>query len=362
MHARARTPRRLLVGLAIGLLTAVAGAAVGAMADSLPPAVRSWQVLVGVAVAAVVIAVVGQILLESDRATPHGLCRVAAASHGDGGAEVIAVTATGSVLTATYTEDGNWSEWTDLCAEGVTVDVTAFARVQDEVEYFAVDSHGALRTMRRGRAGTTSWRAVGGTVPGGRLRRIASVSHADDHREVFGITDTGHGVHMWSDGDGDWSAWHDMWSPSGRDVAACSTKPKLMECFVIDRDGDVWHRWWWEKRWVDWYSWGREKHAAVAVAAFRNTNELQEMLVADSTGRLAHRWYPVDASWSDWTPMPAPEPMVDVAGAATSGRKPNFFTVDRDGRLWQRAYDEGWGPWRTVPVDRVSGPRRQEVR
>jgi hypothetical protein len=361
MHARALMLRRIAVGLVIGLLTAVAGAAIGAVADTLPPALRSWQVLVGAAVVAVVIGVGVQVVLETDRGAPRGLRRVAAVSHGEGAAEVVAVTASGSVVTATYTEDVGWSEWLDLGAEGDTVDVAALVRVEDEVEYFTVDTTGVLWTMRRGAGTTTSWRPVGGNVPGGRLRRIAAVSHTADHREVFGVTDAGRGVQLWSGGDGDWSDWHDMWSPPARDVGACSNKPGLMECFVVNRDGDVWHRWYWE-RWVDWYSWGREKHAAVAVAAFRNTHELQEMLVADSTGRLAHRWHTEHQPWSDWTHMPAPERMVDVAGAATSGGKPNFFTVDRDGRLWQRCYDDGWGPWRRVPVGRASGQRRQEVR
>lgn len=357
MHARALTTRRLLVGLVAGLLTAAGGAAIGAMADSLPSALRSWQVLAGISVVAIAVAVV----LQVERSTARGLRRVAAVSHGGGVVEVIAVTADGAVVAATYTEDGTWSEWADLAAVGETVDVTALVRVEDSVEYFAVDGHGVLRTMRRGRDRTTSWLPVGGNVPGGRLRRIASMSYSADHREVFGITDAGRGVHMWSNGEGDWSAWHDMLSPAGRDVAACSTRPELIECFVVDRDGDVWHRWWLE-RWVDWYSWGREKHAAVAVAALRSTNETQEMLVADSIGRLAHRWHKVHESWSRWEPMPAPERMVDVAGAVTSGWKPNYFTVDREGQLWQRSYDDGWGPWRTVPVGRATGQRRQEVR
>jgi hypothetical protein len=362
VNARTLTLRRIAIGLVVGLLTAVAGAAVGAAGDNLPAVLRTPQVLVVVAVAAVVIAVTLQVLLDSDGRAARGLCRVAAVSHGEGTADVIAVTTTGSVVTATYTENLGWSAWVDLGAEGKTVDVAALIRVGDEVEFFAVDSDGVLRTMRRGDHGSTSWQPIGGNVLGGRLRRIAAVSHTDNHREVFGVTNTGRGLNMWSGGVGDWSDWHDMWSPPARDVGVCSNKSRLMECFVATHDGDVWHRWFWETQWVDWYTWGRERGAVVAVAGLRNSDATQEMLAVDSTGRLAHRWYNVQESWSVWTHMEAPKPMIDVAGAATSGGKPNFFTVDRDGRLWQRSYADGdWGPWRTVPVGKPIGQRRQEV-
>ena len=69
--------------------------------------------LVVVGVAAAFITVILLELLKSGGKAMRGLCRVAAVSHDDGTADVIAVTMTGSVVTATYTEDLGWSAWVD---------------------------------------------------------------------------------------------------------------------------------------------------------------------------------------------------------------------------------------------------------
>lgn len=83
-------------------------------------------------------------------------------------------------------------------------------------------------------------------------RRILAVAASNVRTVVLRVTDAGHLEHRWlpaHDGDPGWSPW--MRAPfDGQvsDAAALSGWPRQIEIFVLDADGGVWNRWWWDNR------------------------------------------------------------------------------------------------------------------
>jgi hypothetical protein len=345
---RAATGRGLVGTIFIGLLGVIISAGVNLLTPLVATEwVHRWRWWLTVAV---FVAVVAPAVWQR-RAFPHDsvLRAVAAVDVGDGSMEVIAATKAGTVVSATYRQTGGWSGWTDRNAEGVTWDVTAVMPTRDVVEFFAVDRNGVLRMCRRDHAEWSAWQFVPpGGFRHGRLLRIAAVSLKAGHREVFAVTDTERLVHSWKSDGSPWSEWHDAGLGHCIEVAACSPKDDLIEAFVVDRDGDVWHRWFWVDHWSDWEKWGRPGSPGKAVTAFRRATDRQEMFVVGKAGDLGHRWHDGGGPWSGWAAMETPFDLDDVAAATTSADRLQCVGLDREGRLWLRSYDEGWAAWRQV--------------
>lgn len=346
MQGSKRTSRSLLTLSVVAVLGLVAGALVNIITADVPRWLRSSPfALAFLAVAAVVL---GVWLQHRRPAQALVLRRVSATSFGPDGMKVVAVTDSGAVVAATCRQNGTWSEWADLGAPGRTSDVAVIAPRREVTEYYAVDVDGTLRMTSHTRDRAASWRIVGRSEVHGKLLRIAAVTMnmLGEHRELFGVTATGRGVHAWSTNKNGWSGWHEMWGSGGVDVAVSSPRSGLMDCFLVDHDGVVWHRWYWEG-WSEWERWGRSGAAAVAVSSYRQAGDRQEMFAVTTHGDLVHRWH--DGGWSDWHQMEGPEQFVDVAGT-TNADRPHCLAVDVDGVLWHRHHDVDWSEWRQVPA------------
>jgi hypothetical protein len=278
---------------------------------------------------------------------------VSATSLGVDGVRVVGVTDSGGVVAATCGENGTWSEWSDLGVTGRTYDVAVIWPRREVVEYYAVDVDGTLRMKRQDRDHVSSWRVVGTYQDHGRLQRIAAVTMnmLGEHRELFGVTDTGRGVHAWSTNSNGWTDWYEMWGSGSVDVSVCSPKSGLMDCFLVDRDGVVWHRRY-SEGWSAWERWDRTRAAVVAVSCYRQVGDGQEIFAVTVNGDLVHRWH--DGAWSAWHTMEGPERFVDVVGA-TGADRPQCFAVDVDGVLWHRVHHNSWSEWRQVPTEGLAG-------
>lgn len=84
--------------------------------------------------------------------------------------------------------------------------------------------------------------------------RIVATAASAARTMLLRIDDTGRLEQRWlpaSDDDGGWTPW--MIAPIDApvaDVAVISGWSRQIEIFVLDSDGGVWNRWWWEDR--DW--------------------------------------------------------------------------------------------------------------
>ncbi|MCR3754568.1 hypothetical protein [Lentzea californiensis] len=276
---------------------------------------------------------------------------VAAVDTGDGIMEVVVATRSGAVLTAGYADNGTWSKWTDLRADRMSWDVTAVVPTSDVVEYYAVDTDGAVAMARRDRGKLSAWHAVLQPPPSERIIRISAASWTPKQRELFGITDTGRSLHTWKWDGQPWADWHDAGLPACIDVAGCSPKNDVLEHFAVDRDGTVWQRWWYvDQGWVRWNNWGRPGSPAKCVASFRKAADFQEMFVVGKSGDLGHRWYSGHEGWSGWARMDTPPAgLDDVAAGTTSANNLCCVGLDKNGDLWLRTWSGEWTEWRTIP-------------
>ncbi|MEV1120267.1 hypothetical protein AB0I91_34905 [Actinosynnema sp. NPDC049800] len=317
-------------------------------------AVHRWRwPLTAVVLLAFVLPVFWKHRLGSANAPVRKLCRVAAVDNGEGGMDVLAVTKNGKVITATCTGKSLWSPWRVILETGFAWDVAAVVPRQGIVEYYALDRDGTIRMRTRDRGHLSTWQVVrilGDTH--GRAMCVASSSLAPGHRELMVITDSGRLLHAWrTDGQG-WSQWHDSGLAGARDVTVCAPHDGLFENFAVDADGEVWHRWFWE-RWTEWERWGRPGSPARAVSAFRKLTEYQELFVVGDAGDLGHRHHQRGHAWSDWLVMDTPAGVIDVAGSTTSPNSLRCLIVDSEGALWLRPYDgtgNRWLDWCRVSI------------
>lgn len=271
---------------------------------------------------------------------------VTAVDTGEGSMDVFVVTRSGRVLYASYREHGAWSAWVDMDAPPGEWDVTAVVPTLGSVECFVVDGHGVLHMRRRDRGQWSRWRVVRpGGIGAGRPIRIVAAGVKAGHREIYAVTDKGHLVHAWRWDHEDWSDWYDSGLKHCADVAACSPKDDLIECFAVDRDGDVRHRWFWWDRWHEWENWGHPGSPARAITAFRKATDLQEMFVVGKAGDLAHRWHAGGQAWSEWAVSPTPGDLVDVAASTTSANTLQCLAIDTQGELWQTTFADPWQAW-----------------
>jgi hypothetical protein len=348
VRAGIRNKRTFWTSSAAAVVALIANVLVNVSSSDVPMWVRAT--LAVPAVALVVFSVWLQ--LWRPAVSTVALRRVSAVSLGPDSMRVVGVTTGGAVIAATYQGHGTWTNWSNLRAEGTTSDVAVILPRREVVEYYAVDADGVLRMKSEDRGRQSSWRVVQPRQENGRLLRIAAMSMRmlGEHRELFGVTDNGHGVHMWRTNDDDWSGWHEMWHSDSVDVAADSPEDELIESFLVDRDGDIWRRTY-KQGWSEWERWGRPGTAVVAVSSYRQTSGRQEIFAVTADGDIVHRWN--GNPWSEWGKMAGQERLIDVAGATTSGDRPQCLAVDVHGALWHRLFDGRWSQWQRVPSQLV---------
>lgn len=180
---------------AAAILGLFADVLVNVLAVDVPAWLGSWPF--AVACLAVVVTVLGVWLqYRRSRVSTALLRRVSAVSLGPGAMRVVGVTTSGTVVAASYRDDGTWTTWSNLRAVGETSDVTVIVPRHEVVEYYAVDVQGVLRMKRQDHDREFPWRDVMHRQTKGRLLRIAAMSMnmLEEHRELFGVTDTGQGA------------------------------------------------------------------------------------------------------------------------------------------------------------------------
>jgi hypothetical protein len=339
-------PRRgVVTGAATALAPVVVAVAVNLLTTLVPFTwVYAWRWPLTVVLGLLVLVPV----LWAARHKQHdrvGLRAVTTASDVPGAMDVAVVSGPDRVLISSYRETGEWSAWTDLRLPAQAWDVTLVSPRNKVLECFVVDRSGDMWMAIRDRDSWSPWQRFPRVPKQGKPIRLASASLKAGHQEVYCVTDTGRLLHSWKWDEHSWSSWYDSELPRCVDVAFCSPKDGLLECFAADRDGDVWHRWFWDGEWSEWEMWGRPGSAATAVSAFRKASDHQEMFVVGASGDLGHRWHRSGGPWSAWAAMSTPAALVDVAGGTTSAHRLHCLVLDVHGNLWHREWDNEAGRW-----------------
>lgn len=310
--------------------------------------VRSWWFLAGLLATMVVV-----VFWRSNRPKGASAKAIAAIGSEPGTLEIFVVSATGGLFNSSYRETaGTWTPWSRLDCRDAW-DVAVVVPAAGVVECFVVTRDGDMWFLRRERGDWSPCRRLPASLNEGRIVRLSATSVRPGHREVFAVTEDHRVVHRWKLDRQEWSAWHERPLPARAiDTAACTPNDGLIELFATDSDGQVWHAWWWE-HWAEWEAWGAPGTAAVAVTAYRQATNFQEMFVVGAAGDLGNRWHQRDHAWSDWNRLDAPLHIRDVAASVTSAHQLHCLTVDDEGAIWQSSFGRnfrgGWTDWREVP-------------
>ncbi|MEU4693967.1 hypothetical protein [Actinoplanes sp. NPDC023714] len=182
---------------------------------------------------------------------------------------------------------------------------------------------------------------------------VAAVSGSPSWRELYGVGANGKVAHRWKR---DGHPWHD-WYPArfggtARDIALTSPLRGQLEAFVVAADGDIWHRWYVDRKWSDWGSLGRpaDRSPSQAVTGTSYQEKHQEIFVMGTDGDLSHRWHWQGNPWDPWYSRSAPQgTVVDIAVAAPGPGRLHVLVLDDEGSLWQRTYHpQHWSDWERV--------------
>ncbi|WP_229070314.1 hypothetical protein [Actinoplanes sp. DH11] len=338
-------------GTAIGLGVAVLGNVVASTVDA-EWAKRWWWLLTVLLLLLAFLPVLGLRFWRRAR----NVARIAACSPGSGKLYLFGVTAEGDLLSRQYREGRTWSAWTTESLPGVKArDVAAMAGTRDALELYVVCRDGSVRTRRLDHDGSWSrWEKLSSSSWFGDVVAVAAISGSPGWRELYAVGSSGQVAHRWAADDKPWSAWHPGHHQGARDVAITSPVPHTLESFVVNRDGEIWHRWYVEQNWSDWESLGRPADGSPArsIAATGFQREHQELFVAGTEGDVAHRWHWQATGWADpWHVDSPPEKAVDIAAASTSQGRLHVTAVDENGVLWQHVYrsePREWSAWERI--------------
>jgi hypothetical protein len=349
-------------------VAAVASVAVGVVTNLLTALVPldwvrdwRWPLAAGLAVAVFVpVFLVGRRHAAPDAGGSQART-VAVASATVGTLAAAVVTSRGRVLLANYREPGTWANWTDMGLSVRAVDVALVSPASHLLVCFVVDRDGDLWTARRDHDSWSAWQPLPVRVQHGKVIRITAASLTAGHQEVWCVTNTGQLLHSWRWHGHAWSDWVDGELSRCVDTAVCSPKDGVLEWFAVDRNGDVWHRWFLAdtERWSAWRNRGRPGSPAGAVSTYRTSDEHREVFVVGAMGDVGHRWSIGAHKWSRWTAMDAPAQLVDVAAGATGPGHLHCLTVDADGGLWHCSYDptgSRWRSWHVLPITAATEP------
>lgn len=276
--------------------------------------------------------------------------RVSATSDNLGILRVFTVTTKGAVLYREYQQNGSWGDWTDLAfGRGAAWDVAATTPGPDRAEVFVSDNAGGVWMKSLNRGQWSDWSAMDGSAHAGSVACLAALSGWPGHREVFAVGEGGKLAHRWQKDGYPWSEWFSAQQGDCVDVAACAPGPDRLECYTLDRRGDVWQRSFLKDHWARWEKRQRPEmlSSGVALAALSGSEKHQEIFVIGASGDLAHRWRWQGAEWSSWYAMPRPAMLKDVAAGTTSDGRLELLASDDAGGLWQRSYRPGLDDWTT---------------
>lgn len=325
----------------------------------------TWPWLIAVAVVVAAIAwPFFVIYFRRWRCGPESLRAVAATQGESRHLELFAVTDVGRVVWSTYRQMDTWSRWRYLPLSNI-VDVAAVSPTARTIELFAVDRSGQMWCLTQTDGTWSSKSAVPDSMAHGRLTRLCAASIRAKHREVYACTEGGRVVHNWRIDGKSWEGWSDSglrhWAV---DVAASSGHDELLDNFAVQRDATrLWHRYFWNK-WHEWSEMHPPGSAGIAVAAYRQADEHQEVFVVGSSGDIHHRWWTRGSNWTAWASMHPPDTeakLRDAAAGITSAHHHQLLVVDEDGLLWHKEwskdYGGDWSTWRCVET--LSRKRRR---
>lgn len=130
---------------------------------------------------------------------------------------------------------------------------------------------------------------------------LASAAVRGHHGEVWRVTPRHRVEHRWFE-NGRWSEWHDFtFERPALDVAAVSGWREHIEVFVLDRNGTVWHRWWWkDSGWHPRFEDLGRPFGTIAtrgISAFSAQDGHMDVLVEAEDGRIANMWFEDGRGW-----------------------------------------------------------------
>ncbi len=341
------------------LLSALATAAIGAVVNLLtnlvsPDLIRPWWWVLTICLAVLV-----YLSVYGIQRGIGAVQQIAACSPGDGSLHLFAVTKNGKLASREFREGRSWSSWKREPLPQIKArDVTAMAATRDLLELYVADNEGVVWQRRLDRDGRSwsAWENLDTSGELGPLVAIAAYSGSPTWREVYAVGSNTKVAHRWREDGHPWHAWSVTGRDDAQDIALTSAVRGMLECFIVSRGGEVWHRWYVNNAWSEWGSLGRpENRSAIkAVAAMSGQEKHQELFVLDTRGNLAHRWHWQGSAWSDWAEFPAPEPdgapVCSITAAASSPGCLHVIAVVETGNLWQRTYTKAsnWSEWKRV--------------
>lgn len=280
--------------------------------------------------------------------------RIAACSPGDGTLYLFGITLFGEMASRQFKEGRSWSSWRKEKLPQKVHDVTAMAATNDLLEIYVADKEGLVwqRSLGRDEQPWSEWQSLDTSGELGQIVAVAAYSGWPSWRELYAVGSNSKVAHRWRQDGHPWHAWYVTDRNDAQDIALTSAVNGMLECFVVIRGGEVWHRWFVDHEWSKWGSLGRPRNrsAIKAIAAMSGQEKHQEIFALDTQGHLAHRWHWQGNPWSDWRDFPVPEPIKDIAAAASSPGCLHVAVVGESGSLWHRSFtaESNWSDWRRI--------------
>jgi DNA-binding beta-propeller fold protein YncE len=268
--------------------------------------------------------------------------------------------ADGSVETAAYAEDADWTPFAPLVAppDSTFPPGTRFASLSPERGrwwLFGVDAAGVLWGTSGAGQAAGAWHEIGaGFVPGAEVA-WASVSPGG---VILFAVDAGGTVRSfgWNDGGpGGSEVVHggQTFAP-GAPVSAVSRKRGHWDLFVLHPDGSVYTQWWsaGEDAPSPWGSLDGDPLApGTRVSALGRKGDQLDLFAVDPAGKVVSNFWNDEQGWHSWAPVAGGGEFVPGSAVAVTSAKPdvvNLFAAGQDTRIWTTFWkaEDGWADWR----------------
>lgn len=232
---------------------------------------------------------------------------IAASSRGPGHAEVFAVDLHGTLWHRWWLRGEGWADWQEFTGQ-VSGPVAACSLADGYIEVLIADHN--RRTVRHSVSPSSAtwnpWTTLDGLAgPGAAaLTRLTAVGVRGQSLDAWALLEDGTLSHTWrprAEGGQTWSEPEDFAAPGGTvDIAAASRGPGHAEIFAVDRNGNLWHRWWLQDEgWVIWQKFTSGVAAPVAACSFSD-GHIQVFATNPETGEVKYSSSSVPASWDTW--------------------------------------------------------------
>jgi len=280
----------------------------------------------------------------------------------------------GTVESATWTENDDWSTFSSLGRRfPAGTRFNAVAPTRDTWWLFGVDDQGTLLAGAGTGQTVQRWLTLGsGFVPGA---DVAWTSAFAGKMLVFAVDASGTVRSFGLGADGlEGTATHSGLTVSpGAPIAAVSRKPEHWDLFVLAPDGRVYTQWWSSDE-ADFAPWSPLDGAPFVPgtrlsALGRKTDQLDLFAVAPN-GQLVGIFWNNEQGWDRWRPVADGgtfPPGAPVAVINNDADNITLLAVGNDSQLWHTFWDrdDGWAPWDLMggtalaPGAAITGVRRR---